>query len=85
MMNEALLWFDDSGLELREKVLKAANRYRQKHGRKPNLCYVHPSALGDKGPQMVDGIRVAALPSVLRLHFWIGWEPLPNGNKTDQQ
>ena len=74
-MKVGLLWFDDGlGRDLAQKVGYAARCYRQKFGRRPNACYVHPSMLGD-GPQSIDGVQVASLPTVLRHHLWIGEEP----------
>lgn len=71
-MREGMLWFDDDPKRnLAQKVGRAAKHYRRKFGRAPNVCYVHPSLLNG-GAQKVDGVRVAALPSVLRHHFWVG-------------
>jgi hypothetical protein len=47
-MKVGLLWFDDDpGRDLAEKVGRAARRYRQKFGVPADVCYVHPSTLGD--------------------------------------
>lgn len=77
-MKEGLLWYDDApGRDLAEKVERAARRYQRKFGMAPDVCYVHPSALGDNGntkERKVGKIRVSPLPSVLRHHFWIGQE-----------
>jgi hypothetical protein len=74
IVREGLLWFDnDPGRKLEEKVQRAIRRYRQKFGRRPNVCYVHPSLLDGKKRQMGE-VRVASLPSVLRHHFWVGEE-----------
>ena len=73
-MDVGLLWFDDDpGRDLAQKVRRAASRYRHKFGRQPTVCYVHPSTL-DGEPLRVGQVQVAALPSVLRDHFWIGEE-----------
>ena len=84
-MKEGLLWYDDDpGRDLAEKIRRAAQRYRKKFGRAPNVCYVHPSVIsalrpedgeeqGDK-TRKVYGVQVASLPSVLRHHFWLGQE-----------
>lgn len=73
-MKEGLLWYDDNpSRDLAEKIALAAQRYRQKFGVAPDICYVHPSTLSEK--DKVDGrIRVTALPTVLRHHFWLGEE-----------
>jgi hypothetical protein len=73
VLSEGLLWFDDDpGRDLAEKVGRAAQHYRTKFGRRPNVCYVHPSLL--EGSQAAGGVRIAALPTVLRHHFWVGEE-----------
>jgi hypothetical protein len=74
-MKEGLLWYDDSGRDLADKVGQAARRYRKKFGAPPDACYVHPSALKGNGTkQKVGEIRVSSKPSVLRYHFWVGQE-----------
>jgi hypothetical protein len=81
-MKEGLLWYDDSGRDLAEKVGRAARRYRQKFGAAPDACYVHPSALNGNGKMKeVGGVRVMVLPSVLRHHFWLGREEKPRRRK----
>ena len=46
-MRTGLLWFDDDPRkDLVEKVLRAAAHYERKYGQAPDLCFVHPSALG---------------------------------------
>jgi len=73
-MKEGLLWFDDDPKrDLAQKVGRAARRYRQKFGRPPNVCYVHPSLLEGRA-RRVNGVHVLPLPSVLRHHFWVGEE-----------
>jgi len=89
-MKEGLLWYDDNpGRDLAEKIGRAARRYRQKFGASPDVCYVHPSALGGNGrPQAVgkmrkvNGVHVAPLPSVLRHHFWVGREEKKRTRRT---
>ncbi|HHS96563.1 MAG TPA: hypothetical protein ENK08_01470 [Chloroflexi bacterium] len=73
-MREGLLWFDDDPKrDLTQKVNRAVQRYRQKFGRSPNVCYVHPSLLGGESCR-VGGVQVLPLPTVLRHHFWVGEE-----------
>ena len=75
-MKEGLLWYDDNpGHDLSEKIGRAAQRYRQKFGATPDVCYVHSSALNGNGKvQKVGGMRVSSRPTVLRNHFWVGRE-----------
>ncbi len=82
-MQEGLLWYDDDPRRgLAEKIGRAARRYRQKFGAAPDICYVHPLALGGNGNgegQKVGQVRVSPLPSVLRHHFWLGQEEKVRG------
>jgi len=78
-LKTGLLWFDDTTRDLAEKVLTAAQRYRQKFGAPPNLCLVHPSTLSNGKVQKVGKVRVAPHRSVLPNHFWIGVEEKRGG------
>lgn len=86
-----LLWFDDDpGRDLKQKVGNAARRYAEKFGRRPTVCYVHPSMLSGFGPLAQGGsadgpsaislevgglhLRIVPRRSVLRHHFWLGNE-----------
>lgn len=74
-MNEGLLWFDaDKKRSLAEKIAQAAERYRTKFGRRPNLCYVNPAMLSGGEPTECGGVRLVPAPNVLKHHFWIGVE-----------
>jgi hypothetical protein len=76
-MQEGLLWFDaDPKRDLAEKVARAAERYRRKFGRQPNLCYVNAHAL-DQGSLELGGVRLVPAANVLKHHFWIGEEDGP--------
>ena len=82
-METGLLWYDgDPKRPLADKVGQAAERYRQKYGRWPNTCYVHPQVVGD---QAAGGLRLACqarspeatilvlpAPNILVHHFWVG-------------
>ena len=76
MIRQGLLWYDDDPKrDLAGKVGRAAQRYRRKYGMAPNVCYVHPSVMGEGGETLdVDGVRVDALMNVLRNHYWLGQE-----------
>jgi hypothetical protein len=75
-MKVGLLWFDDDPQrELEQKVLRAATHYEHKYGRLPDLCFVHPSALGGNGKRPVKkagGVEIRPGHSVLLHHFWLG-------------
>lgn len=82
-MEIGLLWYDgDPKRPLEDKVGQAVERYREKYGRMPNTCYVHPLLVGDRS---TDGLRLAcrsrsaeavvrvlAAPNILVHHFWLG-------------
>lgn len=68
-----MLWYDDDPQRsLKDKVLRAARHYRRKYKEEPDICFVHPSAITNE--RSVDGVRIRALSSVLRHHFWLGIE-----------
>jgi len=75
-MKAGLLWYDDCPHKtLTMKVLEAARHYTHRHNQSPNICYVHPSAMGDNGTSSrVGQVDVKVGSSVIRHHFWIGVE-----------
>lgn len=94
-MEVGLLWYDgDPKRPLEDKVGQAAERYRQKYGRWPNTCYVHPGVVnGQDGgglcvacrPRSAKAtIRVLPAPNILLHHFWLG-EAKDGSNDSGQQ
>ena len=78
-MNIGMLWFDnDTKTELPAKIDRAANYYREKYGKKPNVCFVHPSMLKLEPTEITNKtisrgeIEIRTSKSVLPNHFWIG-------------
>ncbi len=84
-MRTGLLWYDDDpGRGLEEKVLRAAQHYERKYGRRPDLCLVNPDALANasqvgRSPASVSGeglvaggVEIRPRGSVLPHHFWLG-------------
>lgn len=72
-MNTGLLWaFDGSTTELANEVQRAAQHYKKRTGREPNLCYGNPSQV--QSEMMVDTVKVLPLKTVLVNHLWIGLE-----------
>ena len=82
-MEIGLLWYDgDPKRPLEDKIGQAARRYREKYGRWPNTCYVHPQAVdnGAEGDMRLAGqarnanstIRVLSAPNILLHHLWLG-------------
>ena len=73
-MTEGLLWFDaDPKRDIADKVTAAADRYQVKFRRRPNLCYVHTSAL-PLGSVELGGVRLVGAGNVTKNYFWIGVE-----------
>lgn len=74
-MNTGMLWFDnDPRTALSDKVQKAADYYRRKYGRVPDLCLVHPSMLTAQADrQSANGkVDVRCHRAILPGHLWIG-------------
>jgi hypothetical protein len=74
-MDVGMLWFDaDRKCDVGARITKASNFYKSKYGRKPNLCFLHPTTAGEAHPGEVDGLRVQTSKMVLPDHFWLGVE-----------
>ena len=79
-MEVGMLWFDnDSSLDLKARVDRAAQYYTGKYGNNPNLCFVHPSMImkderkdSDEQTFTAGQVEVRLTNSVLPHHFWIG-------------
>ncbi len=82
-MEIGLLWYDgDPRRALEDKIGQAARRYREKYGRWPNTCYVHPQAVAGPAGEEPAGlcrlrnpeamIRVVPAPNILLHHLWLG-------------
>jgi hypothetical protein len=71
-MEWGLLWFDDNGkTTFAAKVKRAARQYRERFGRAPDTCYVHPTTLSGEDI-MPKGIAVLESMYIQPHHFWIG-------------
>ena len=71
-MKDGWMWFDDDKKRTtEEKVALAIVAYRNKHGYKPNACYLHVShpCLERVGP-----VNITHVPHILPNHFWLGIE-----------
>lgn len=78
-MNIGMLWFDnDPKTGISAKIERAASYYRNKYGKAPNLCFVHPSMLGTmpvsngNGSLKSGAVEVRTSPTIRPNHFWIG-------------
>lgn len=70
-MKFGLLWYDDSRMAVEEKIDRAAQRYYEKFGVRPNVCYINPKTLnGDQGTHK--RVKVVTATNILPDHFWIG-------------
>lgn len=74
-MNVGMLWFDDDPrTALKAKIERAVGYYRQKYGRLPDVCLVHPSMLLSAPTETFDKVTVRPNPIILPGHLWIGVE-----------
>lgn len=74
-MQVGMLWrVDQKDQPLADAVREAAAFYQAKHGQAVTACYVHPSALPDGAPLMVDTVRVRPARTVIKGHLWLGVE-----------
>jgi hypothetical protein len=84
-MNTGMMWFDnDPKTTLDVKIQHAADYYRQKYGRTPDLCLVNPGMLDkthpEPDPRQAGRILIRPFRSVLPGHLWIGIdEKMPSG------
>lgn len=76
-MTTGMLWFDNSSATLSAKIQRAADYYKNKYGRAPELCLVHPNMLKDQKLDELTGITVRPYRPVLPGHIWIGFEDKP--------
>ena len=80
-MNIGMMWFNDNPkIPLAAKVLEAAEYYRTKYGKNPDLCLVNPAMLAE--PQIQEGkVIIRPLPSILPGHLWIGVDEKTHANR----
>lgn len=80
-MNVGMMWtFDKPLAGLVANLIDAADHYRQKYGRVPNCCMVHPMYLTE--PAMKVGlVTVKPMKEILPKSLWIGFEEMSDGNQ----
>ena len=79
-MEIGMLWFDnDKKTDYEAKIERAATYYRNKYGKTPNLCFVHPCMIPINGSKNTEktsiksqGVEVRTSKTMLPNHFWIG-------------
>jgi hypothetical protein len=70
-MNVGMLWLDtDRKRSLDEKVQRAADYYKDKYGRLPELCLVNSKQISEA--KEVGRVKVEGERTVLPDHFWLG-------------
>lgn len=70
-MEIGMLWYDDSPVGLKDRVERAADYYKEKYGRQPNLCFVHPDMLKTEEGK-AKGVVIRKGKGIMPGHFWIG-------------
>jgi hypothetical protein len=79
-MEIGMLWFDNSGNPLSEKVERAVTYYVSKYGESPTVCVVHTDSLnGHKSP--MEGLELRESQRVMPDHFWVGVEEEKQGER----
>ncbi len=79
-MDIGMLWFDnDKKSDYEAKIERAATYYRDKYGKAPNLCFVHPCMIPNNVSNNTEetsiksqGVEVRTSKTMLPNHFWIG-------------
>jgi hypothetical protein len=75
-MQAGLLWYDsEPNRTIAAKAAAAAERFQQKFGVVPDVCYVNDKALkdGELTVPFHDGqLRLVPANNILLHHFWIG-------------
>jgi len=86
-MEIGMLWFDnDNKSDYEAKIERAVTYYRNKYGKVPNLCFVHPCMIPTNGSQAAggasqqaetlslnsQGVEIRTSKTMLPNHFWIG-------------
>lgn len=85
-MDVGMLWFDaDRTCDVVARITSASNFYNSKYGRKPNLCFLHPTTAEGAHPKQVDGVRVRTSKMVLPDHFWLGVEKAEQSQAEQKQ
>jgi hypothetical protein len=75
-MKVGMLWFDaDRELAVEHRVERAATYYREKYGKAPTLCLVHPETGQGKLPARIGQLDIEAMDTVQPNHFWVGVKP----------
>lgn len=79
-MEIGMLWFDNNKeVDLFTRIKRAVEYYKEKYGKDPNVCFIHPSMLPDDYSESkplslksITTIEIRSSPLILPNHFWIG-------------
>ena len=72
MIKTGMLWLDDNSRHpFSAKVERAIAYYKEKYGRYPNVCYIHPSCM-PKALSLERPIDIRTAKDVLPHHFLLG-------------
>jgi len=71
-MNIGMLWYDnDPKTDLPTKISQAASYYQKKYGKRPDLCFVHPSAYNVTSAR-ANGLEIRPNRLIRPHHLWLG-------------
>jgi hypothetical protein len=80
-MKTGMLWIEKNiEIDLIAKVINAADFYERHYGQKPNLCFVHPSAMTFTPPRSDRLLEIRASSHILRHHLWLGVDEAATGH-----
>lgn len=71
-MDIGMLWYDDSDKPLDKKIERAAEYYKAKYAKSPDLCFVNPAQVLPDSSAQPSGIRIVQDRTVIHNHLWIG-------------
>lgn len=73
-MKSGLLWYDaHTDKSIIDKIHEASDRYFERFGMRPTVCYVNPKAM-PADPPVLDGLTLKSAPTILPNHLWLGVE-----------
>ncbi|OGO39052.1 MAG: hypothetical protein A2Z03_06285 [Chloroflexi bacterium RBG_16_56_8] len=70
-MKQGLLWYDnDPKKSLEAKLIEAANRYKEKFGSEPTVCYINPTQI-EAQRSGYGKVKVVSAARVSPNHLWL--------------
>jgi len=81
-MEVGWMWFDsDPQRTFEEKVRLATQRYREKFGHAPTVCYVNDGQVSAQRKLNCGPVRIIGVHNILPHHFWLGVADVPDVEK----